>query len=84
MELTAVGKRVSKKDAPSKVTGSAVFIQDIALPGMLYGKILYSSYPHARIKSINTAKAEKLSGVKAVLTGATIPPFKFGVYKDNP
>jgi xanthine dehydrogenase molybdenum-binding subunit len=84
MELTAVGKRIPKKDAPAKVTGSAAYIQDLALPGMLYGKILYSRYPHARIKAIDTAAAERLPGVKAVLTGATIPPFKFGVYKDNP
>lgn len=84
MELSVIGKRIAKKDAPSKVTGSAIYIQDVSLPGMLYGKILYSKYPHARIKRIDTAKAEKLPGVKAVLTGATIPPFKFGVYKDNP
>ena len=84
MELTAVGKRISKKDAPLKVTGSAEYIQDLVLPGMLHGKILYSKYPHARVKSLDTSRAEKLPGVKAVLTGATIPPFKFGVYKDNP
>jgi CO/xanthine dehydrogenase Mo-binding subunit len=83
MELNVIGKRIAKKDAPSKVTGRAMYIQDVSLPGMLYGKILYSRYPHARIKHINTAKAEKLPGVKAVLTGATIPPFKFGFYKDN-
>jgi xanthine dehydrogenase molybdenum-binding subunit len=84
MELTAVGKRISKKDAPSKVTGEAVYIQDLALPGMLYGKILYSRYPHARIKSIDTSRAEKLPGVRAVLTGASVPFFKMGIYKDNP
>ncbi len=84
MELTAVGKRISKKDAPSKVTGSAAFIQDVALPGMLYGKILYSRYPHARITRIDTTQASMLAGVKAVLTGKDVPPFKFGVYKDNP
>ncbi|MGA2463169.1 MAG: hypothetical protein ABSH06_02300 [Thermodesulfobacteriota bacterium] len=71
MELTAVGKRISKKDAPSKVAGSAAFIQDVSLPGMLYGKILYSRYPHARIKNIDITKAQSLPGVKAVLTGAT-------------
>ena len=51
---------------------------------MLYGKILYSTHPHAKIVNVDTSKAEKLLGVKAVLTGSTIPPFKFGVYKDNP
>ncbi len=84
MELTAVGKRISKKDAPAKVTGEASYIQDLALPGMLYGKILYSRYPHARIKRIDTSRAENLPGVKAVITGASVPPFKMGVYKDNP
>jgi xanthine dehydrogenase molybdenum-binding subunit len=84
MELSAVGKRISKKDAPSKVTGSAAYIQDVTLPGMLYGKILYSTVAHGRITRIDTSRAERLPGVKAVLTGAQIPPFKFGVYKDNP
>jgi xanthine dehydrogenase molybdenum-binding subunit len=84
MELNAVGKRISKKDAPSKVTGSAAYIQDVTLPGMLYGKILYSSVVHGRIVRIDTSRAERLPGVKAVLTGAKVPPFKFGVYKDNP
>ncbi len=84
MEMNVIGKRIAKKDAPPKVTGSATYIQDLSLPGMLYGKILYSRFPHALIKRIDTTKAEKLPGVKAVLTGATIPPFKFGVYKDNP
>jgi xanthine dehydrogenase molybdenum-binding subunit len=84
MELTAIGKRISKRDAPSKVTGSAAYIQDVKIPGMLYGKILYSRHPHARIKSIDVSKASMLPGVKAVLTGSAIPPFKFGVYKDNP
>jgi CO/xanthine dehydrogenase Mo-binding subunit len=84
MELTAIGKRIPKKDAPLKVTGGAEYIQDLKLPGMLYGKILYSRYPHARIKSIDTSKAEKLIGVKAVITAANTPPHKIGVYKDNP
>ena len=84
MDLNVIGKRVSKRDAPSKVTGSAAYIQDVKIPGMLYGKILYSRYPHARIKGIDVTKASALPGVKAVLTGASVPPFKFGVYKDNP
>ena len=79
-----VGKPIPKRDAPEKVAGSAVYIQDLKVPGMLYGKILYSTYPHAKIVNVDTSKAEKLLGVKAVLTGSTIPPFKFGVYKDNP
>jgi CO/xanthine dehydrogenase Mo-binding subunit len=82
-EFINIGKRMPKADAEEKVTGRAVYIHDLAVPGMLYGKILYSSHPHARIVTIDTSRAEKLPGVKAVLTGYNIPPIKFGVYKDN-
>jgi CO/xanthine dehydrogenase Mo-binding subunit len=82
-EFINVGKRIPKLDAEEKVTGKAIYIHDLKVPGMLYGKILYSSHPHAKIKSIDTSRAEKLPGVKAVLTGYNIPPIKFGVYKDN-
>jgi CO/xanthine dehydrogenase Mo-binding subunit len=83
-DLSWVGQKVPKKDAPLKVTGSALYIQDVKIPGMLYGKILYSRYPHAKILRIDTSRAESLPGVKAVLTGATIPAIRFGVMKDNP
>jgi xanthine dehydrogenase molybdenum-binding subunit len=82
-ELINVGKRIPKMDAEEKVTGKAIYIHDLKIPGMLYGKILYSPHPHARIKGIDTSRAEKLPGVKAVLTGYNIPPIKFGFYKDN-
>jgi xanthine dehydrogenase molybdenum-binding subunit len=81
--FTAVGHRIPKLDAVEKATGRARYIQDIKLPGMLYGKILYSKYPHARIVHIDTAKARRLPGVKAVLTGDRIPKIRFGFYKDN-
>ena len=83
-EFSTVGKRVPKLDAVDKATGRAQYIQDVKLPGMLYGKILYSKYPHARIVKIDVSRAEKLSGVRVVLTGEDIPNFRMGVYKDNP
>jgi len=82
-DFITVGKRIPKLDAEEKVTGKAVYIHDLKLPGMLYGKILYSPHPHAIIKSIDTSKAERLPGVKAVLTGYNTPSIKFGFYKDN-
>jgi len=82
-ELTAVGKRIPKLDAVDKATGRTQYIQDLKLPGMLYGKILYSKYPHAKILNIDTSKAKKLNGVKSILTGEDIPVIKLGVYKDN-
>ncbi|MDP2971108.1 MAG: xanthine dehydrogenase family protein molybdopterin-binding subunit [Deltaproteobacteria bacterium] len=78
-----IGKRIPKMDAEEKVTGKAIYIHDLKVPGMLYGKILYSPHPHAKILSIDTSRAEKLPGVRAVLTGYNIPPIKFGFYKDN-
>jgi xanthine dehydrogenase molybdenum-binding subunit len=82
-EFINVGKRIPKMDAEEKVTGKAIYIHDLKLPGMLYGKILYSPHPHAKILNIDTSNAEKLPGVKAVLTGYNIPSIKFGFYKDN-
>ncbi|HOP85459.1 MAG TPA: xanthine dehydrogenase family protein molybdopterin-binding subunit [Syntrophorhabdaceae bacterium] len=83
--LKVVGKKIPKLDAPLKAAGVAQYIQDIKLPGMLYGKILYSKYPHANILKIDTSKAEKLAGVKAVVTAKDMPPnFRIGFMKDNP
>ena len=81
--LSSVGKRIPKIDAVDKATGRAQYIQDMKLPGMLYGKILYSKFPHARIVKIDTSKARALPGVRAVITGEDIPEIKMGVYKDN-
>ena len=65
--------------------GRAEYIQDIKMPGMLYGRILYSKYAHANIVKIDTSKAMALSGVHAVLTGEDVPKkMKMGFYKDNP
>jgi xanthine dehydrogenase molybdenum-binding subunit len=82
---TIVGQKIPKKDAPLKATGGAIYIQDLKLPGMLYGRILYSKYPHARIVNIDTSKARELPGVRAVITAADVPNnFRFGFLKDNP
>ena len=62
MRLETVGKRIPKIDAADKATGRARYIQDLTLPGMLYGRILYSKYAHARIVKINTEKARRCPG----------------------
>jgi CO/xanthine dehydrogenase Mo-binding subunit len=67
-ELKWIGKRPLRPDGVEKVTGRAKFGADLFLPGMLVGKMLRSPHPHARIKSIDTSKAEALPGVKAVVT----------------
>src|SRR5260370_27272357 len=70
-----IGKRTPRPDGADKVTGRAAYAADTNMPGMIWGKALRSPHPHARIKSINTAKAEKLPGVKAVMTAKDIVDF---------
>jgi len=66
--LSYVGKSVRRKDGPDKVTGRAVYSQDVKLPGTLVGRILRSPHPHARIVRIDASRARQLPGVKAVIT----------------
>ncbi len=80
-----VGKPIPKLDAAQKAMGRAQYIQDIKLPEMLYGKILYSRHAHAKIINIDISKAKALPGVHAVLTGDDVPQkMVMGFYKDNP
>ncbi len=74
-----IGKATPRKDAIEIVTGEAKFVADIKLPQMLYGKVLRSPLPHANIKKINTSKAKRLDGVKAVLTYEDVPEWKGGM-----
>ena len=76
--LRVVGKAHRKVDAVGKVTGALRFADDLTLPRMLFGKLLRSPHPHARIVSIDTSKALALDGVKAVLTGKDTP-IPFGI-----
>ena len=75
--MHVVGTRPVRPDGVPKVTGQAQYGSDYSLPGMLWGAILRSPHAHARIRSINTAKAQALPGVKAVITGADLPEQDF-------
>ncbi len=66
--LKTVGHAAQRIDAVKRVTGAATYTGDIQLPGMLYARVLRSPHAHARIRSIDTSKAQALPGVKAVLT----------------
>lgn len=68
-EFALIGNRMRKVNSVGKVTGAAVYTDDITFPGMLHGKILRSPHPHANIISIDTSRAEALAGVYAVTTG---------------
>ena len=82
-QQSIIGQRVPKLDAPDKATGRTKYGHDVYLPGMLHGRVLYTQHPHARIVNVDTSRAERLPGVKAVLTGADNPTTKFGYGKDN-
>ncbi|RMH39619.1 MAG: aldehyde oxidase [Deltaproteobacteria bacterium] len=72
-QFKVIGKRRRRVDGRAKVTGKTLFADDLSLPRMLHCKLLRSHLPHARIRSIDTSKAEAHPGVKLVLTGAHFP-----------
>ena len=76
-EYTVIGKPRPIGDAALKVTGQKIYVGDMELPGMLYAKVLLSTVPHARIKSIDTSAAEVLPGVKAVATYKNTPQVRY-------
>lgn len=73
LDYDVFGKSVRRVDGLEKVTGEALYLDNIKLPGMLYGKILRSPHPHAKILDIDISEAEKLKGVRTIIT-----------YKDTP
>lgn len=72
-DFRSVGTRPLRPDGLDKVTGRARYGADFNLPGQLVGLVLRSPHAHARIRKIDTSKAEKLAGVKAVITAADLP-----------
>jgi len=77
-EYAIIGKPIPKKDGWVKATGEAKYGVDLSLPGMLYGKLLRSPHAHAKISHIDTSRAEKLPGIRAVITGRDFPGIKYG------
>jgi 4-hydroxybenzoyl-CoA reductase alpha subunit len=73
-----IGAPLPKVDAYAKVTGRALYADDFMLPRMLFGRLLRSPHPHARILSIDTRRALELPGVLAVITGEDLPQ-RFGI-----
>jgi CO/xanthine dehydrogenase Mo-binding subunit len=80
-----VGHPLPRIDAPGRVTGSAVYAADFALPGMLYGKVFRSREPHARLVRLDTSRAANLPGVRAIVTAADAADVRYGAaVKDEP
>jgi 4-hydroxybenzoyl-CoA reductase alpha subunit len=76
-----IGASLPRLDARDKVTGKAIYTDDLKLDGMLYGALLVSPLPHATIKRIDTSKAKALKGVKDVIVGADTPQIKYGNWR---
>jgi 4-hydroxybenzoyl-CoA reductase subunit alpha len=77
-EYSVIGTRVPRIDAREKVMGEAKYAADYSLPGMLWCKVARSPYAHAKILNIDTSKAERLPGVKAVVTGKDFNGWTWG------
>ena len=73
-----IGRPVTRQEGPDKVSGTFLYSADVNLPGMLWGKVLRSPYPHARILSVDTSRAEALPGVRAVITGRDTAGMRVG------
>ena len=79
MNFSVAGKKAPRIDGIAKVTGKAEYCVDLVLPNMMYGKILRSPYPHAKIVGIDVERAENLKGVKAVITAKDVPDTRYGL-----
>jgi 4-hydroxybenzoyl-CoA reductase alpha subunit len=79
LDYAVIGKSVPKIDARLKATGQALYVADLKFPNMLFGKVLRSPHAHARILRIDTSEAERLPGVKAVITHKDVPTKKYGI-----
>ena len=77
-EYSVIGKRIPRIDGLAKVTGEAKYAADYEMPGMLWCKIARSPHAHAKILNIDTSRAERIPGVKGVLTGKDFKGWKWG------
>ncbi len=78
--LRVVGQPIPKPDSWEKVMGGSGYPVNVRLPGMLHAKLLRSPYAHARIVKIDTSKASRVRGVKAILTYKDVPAITFTPY----
>lgn len=82
-KLTWIGQDTPRPDAADKVAGRATYIHDLVRPGMLYGKVKFSEHASARIVNIDTSRAARLPGVRAVITAYDTPEIRVGFLRDN-
>lgn len=83
--MTALGQSFPRVDARAKVTGEAKYPGDFDMPGQLWMKVLFADRPHARVRRIDTSRAEQAPGVVAIFTAADVPVNEYGLnIFDNP
>src|SRR5258706_13629143 len=71
--MSAIGQSTKRIDAVGKVTGETLYPGDIDMPGQLWMKILFAGRPHARIRAIDTRRAEHVPGVVAAFSARAVP-----------
>jgi CO/xanthine dehydrogenase Mo-binding subunit len=71
-DFKVIGAPIPRFEGSGKVSGRTIYAADVKLPGLLWAKILRSPHPHARIRRIDISKAEKVSGVRAIITGEDV------------
>lgn len=82
---SVIGQPVTQAEGPDKVSGQALYAADIDRPGLLWGQVLRSPFPHARILNIDTSRARRMPGVHAVVTGNDLPDSRVGrLLRDHP
>jgi CO/xanthine dehydrogenase Mo-binding subunit len=77
--MSAIGQSTKRLDAVGKVTGATLYPGDIDLPGQLWMKILFAGRPHARIRALDTRRAERVPGVVAIFTARDVPNNEYGL-----
>lgn len=85
MDPSVIGKSFPRHDAVLQVTGKALYAEDLFRPNMLHAQVLRSEHAHAKVLSVDTSAAEKLAGVRAVITSKDVPHNRFGfTHQDQP
>ena len=85
MDSAVIGKSFPRHDALLQVTGKALYAEDLFRPNMLHAQVLRSKHAHAKVLNIDTSAAEKLAGVRAVITSKDVPHNRFGfTHQDQP
>lgn len=83
--FSIVAKEIPCREGLLQATGQQLYVDDIQLPQMLQAKAVFAKYPHAKILNVDTSKAERLAGVKAIVTAKDVPNNIYGIYiKDQP